>query len=62
MNVETERRGLRWLAGPQPFATSPVSEVLSELRRVGFARDAHGRIELTEAGRARLDELDGKRS
>ena len=48
---------LRWLAGPQGFADSPDSRDLGEVRRLGLARDVDGRVELTDAGRARLAEL-----
>jgi hypothetical protein len=42
---------LRWVAGDQPFASSPDSRELWELRRRGLARDAkNGRIEVTGEG------------
>lgn len=49
---------LRWLAGPQPFATSPDSRDLGRLRELGWARDAVGRIALTDDGLTLLTALE----
>lgn len=59
MTPEHELIALRWLAGPQRFDNSPDSADLGEVRKRGLAADARGRIVLTEAGRARLAELEG---
>jgi hypothetical protein len=48
---------LLYLDGPQPFWPSPGAHRLSEVRDLGLARDHLGAIELTAAGRERLDAL-----
>lgn len=60
MTPDVELRALRWVAGPQMFAGSPDSADLTELRRLGLARDDGGRIRITDAGRARLAELENR--
>jgi hypothetical protein len=60
--VEREHRALRWLAGPQAFHDSPDSRDLSAVRDRRLARDERGRIVLTDAGGARLEELDRART
>lgn len=53
---------LRWLVSAQAFHDQPDSAELGRVRLVGLARDvAGGRIELTDAGRARLAELENRR-
>jgi hypothetical protein len=50
---------LRWLAGPQKWDDPHGgAEALWDVRQRGLARDVMGRIELTDAGRARLVELE----
>jgi hypothetical protein len=53
-------RVLRWLAGPQKWDDPHGgSDALGDVRKRGLARDvAGGRIELTDAGRARLADLE----
>jgi hypothetical protein len=51
---------LRWLAVDQPYATSPDAGEFGEVRRLGWARDVAGRIELTDEGRRVLAEADSK--
>lgn len=61
MTPDRELAALRWLAGPQAFADQPDSADLGRVRRLGLARDAGGRIVITDAGRALLAELERKR-
>lgn len=61
MTPERELAALRWLAGPQAFADQPDSADLWALEQLGLARRVGGRIQLTDAGRARLADLEAKR-
>lgn len=58
----SEMRALRWLAGPQHRYDIPDTRDLDGLRELGLARSERGRPQLTEAGRARLEELERESS
>jgi hypothetical protein len=48
---------LQWLAGPRDIASSPDLYAISEVRRLGLAREVGGGVNLTPSGVARLVEL-----
>jgi hypothetical protein len=48
---------LEYVAGPQRFWPSPGAHRLGKVRTLGYGRDHLGRIELTDAGREKMDAL-----